>query len=176
MDSATEQITEKLIENIKKHKNDLLHPAYKNNRIKNKIWDEIGTSLNIDGDEAKKDGRTFATATQNIFDLRNPIQFAKTTSNVNATVNEDTRNSQEEHHTIDTETYGNSQGFMVNHVFHPRELAMMCHGEMYHHLLRLPVPFEMLSSGDKCMARHLHENHHGLAYIESGKEYEEAFF
>ncbi|KAG5871028.1 hypothetical protein JTB14_010579 [Gonioctena quinquepunctata] len=33
----------------------------------------------------------------------------------------------------------------------------------------------MLSSGDKCRARHLHGHHHGLAYIESGKEYEDAF-
>ncbi|KAG5861484.1 hypothetical protein JTB14_018906 [Gonioctena quinquepunctata] len=33
----------------------------------------------------------------------------------------------------------------------------------------------MLSSGDKCNARHLHGYHHGLAYIESGREYEDAF-
>lgn len=42
---------EKLIELVKLHKvlYDLSHPEYKNIRKKNKIWDEIGVSLDTDG-------------------------------------------------------------------------------------------------------------------------------
>lgn len=44
--------TEKLIENVKNYKilYDLSHPEYKNNRRKNKTWDEIGALLNTDGE------------------------------------------------------------------------------------------------------------------------------
>ncbi|KAI4465982.1 alcohol dehydrogenase transcription factor myb/sant-like [Holotrichia oblita] len=44
-----ENITEKLIEYVKKYNilYDLSHPDYKNNRAKNKIWDEIGDIMKI---------------------------------------------------------------------------------------------------------------------------------
>ncbi|KAI4465827.1 madf domain transcription factor [Holotrichia oblita] len=46
-----ENITEKLIEYVKKYNilYDLCHPDYKNNRAKNKIWDEIGDVMKING-------------------------------------------------------------------------------------------------------------------------------
>lgn len=45
------ELTEQLIEAVKKYKilYDLSDPGYKNNRSKNKIWDEIGVSLGLDG-------------------------------------------------------------------------------------------------------------------------------
>ncbi|XP_028131407.2 uncharacterized protein LOC114327103 [Diabrotica virgifera virgifera] len=47
---------EKLIEIVKKHDIffDMSHPDYKNVRIKNKIWDQIGNELNIKGEDLKK--------------------------------------------------------------------------------------------------------------------------
>lgn len=47
--------TEELIENVKKNPllYDMSHPHYKNFRIKNKKWDEIAKSLNIEGMDGK---------------------------------------------------------------------------------------------------------------------------
>ncbi|XP_050311572.1 transcription factor Adf-1-like [Anthonomus grandis grandis] len=123
--------TEQLIELIKKHRilYDLSHPEYKNTRIKNKVWDEIGALLKIDGEDAKKRWKNIRDCyakhlrsekthtgqkAKNIDRYRSWPWAAQMSafkpfllSNVEETVNEDTQSSQEENHLSrrETETY-----------------------------------------------------------------------